>query len=82
MVGRQSFNVGLVFTKIGHDLSPIRPLKVDDIITRPPAFFGEAMFGLSPYSDLVGGVTVMNEPGEDLLEVVKRAAGYLRAKIP
>ncbi len=43
--------------------------------------FGRAVYGLSQWGDAVGGVTINNEREQDLLEVVKRAAGYLRTKI-
>ena len=67
--------------KTGNDRSVIRPLKSEEVITRPPVFYGVAVYDLSLFDDAVGGVTIENEPEQDLLEVVKRAAGYLRTKI-
>jgi hypothetical protein len=57
----------------------IQPLKAEDVIERPPAIWDEAVWGLSRWDDAIGGVTIKNEHERDLLEIVKRAAEFVRA---
>jgi hypothetical protein len=57
-----------------------RPLTVEDVIGRPPAFWGHAVWDLSRWDDQTGGVEIASEGGDDLLHVVKRAADFLRTK--
>jgi hypothetical protein len=47
--------------KTGHVQSIIKPLKAGDVIERPPAKWGEGVWGLSRWNDAIGGVTVKNE---------------------
>jgi len=66
----------------GHDKSAhLQPLKAGDVIERPPAKWGKAVWDLSRWDDAIGGVTIKNEHGRDLLEIVKRAAEFVRASI-
>ena len=66
----------------GHPQSAHRqPLKVEDVIERPPAIWDKAVWDLSRWGDAVGGVTIKNDHERDLLEIVKRAAEFLRASI-
>jgi hypothetical protein len=66
----------------GHPQSAhIQPLKAGDVIERPPAKWGIAVWGLSRWGDADGGVTIKNEHDRDLLEIVKGAAEFVRASI-
>jgi len=56
------------------------PLKSADVIARPPAIPGALVPGLSRVGDAIGGVTVDAQIDVDLLEVVKRATKFLRAR--
>ena len=57
--------------KSGHERSDInRPLHAWEIFSRPPAFAGVMVAGLSYVGDLTGGVEIWNENGTDLLGVV------------
>ena len=56
-------------------------LKAHEVISRPPAFFGVAVFDLSRFDDTIGGVTLGRDRDIDLLEVVKRAAAFLRQQL-
>jgi hypothetical protein len=58
-----------------------QPLKVEDVIERPPAIWDNAVWDLSRWGDAVGGVTIKNDHERDLLEIVKLAAEFLRASI-
>jgi hypothetical protein len=51
---------------------------VKDVISRPPAYFGAAVWGLSRWDDRIGGVTLDSDRSVDLLDVVKRAVAFLR----
>jgi hypothetical protein len=63
----------------GNAASPQKqPLRSADVVVRPPAFFGTLVLDLSRLDDAMGGVTLNNQPNIDLLEVVKRAAEFLR----
>jgi hypothetical protein len=53
-------------------------LNVKDVISRPPAYWGVAAWGLSRWNDPVGGVTLDDDHSVDLLAVVKRAVEFLR----
>jgi hypothetical protein len=66
----------------GHPQSAhFQPLKAGDVIERPPAKWGIALWGLSRWGDAIGGVTIKNEHKRDLLEIVKGAAEFVRARI-
>ena len=58
-----------------------QPLKAGDVIERPPAIWGKAVWALSRWGDATGGVTIKNEHERDLLEIVKGAAEFVRARI-
>lgn len=58
-----------------------QPLKAGDVIQRPRAFWGEGVWGLSRWGDASGGVTIKNEHDRDLLEIVKGAAEFVRARM-
>jgi hypothetical protein len=51
-----------------------------EVISRPPFIWGEAVWDLSRWDDAIGGVTLVGARNIDLLDVVKRAAAYLRSK--
>ena len=57
------------------------PLKVENVLKRPPAVCGEMVAGLSRCGDASGGVTLSGNLDLDLLPVVKSAAEFLRGKI-
>jgi hypothetical protein len=57
------------------------PLKADDVIPRPPAFWGQMVWGLSRWNDANGGVTLDRDRELDLLATTKRAAAFMREKI-
>jgi hypothetical protein len=66
----------------GHDKSHDHtPLQENEVLSRPPARCGKLMAGLSQCGDEIGGVTLLENPDDDLLDVVKNAAEYLRGKI-
>jgi hypothetical protein len=58
-----------------------QPIASDDVIPRPPAFFGVAVWGLSRCGDTVGGVTLNRERGVDLLSTVKKAVEFIRSHL-
>jgi hypothetical protein len=68
--------------KTGHPgAADNQPLKVDDVIERPPAHWGTAVWDLSRWDDANGGVTLDDSRQQDLLSIVKRAAAFIRAQI-
>jgi hypothetical protein len=56
-------------------------LAVNDVISRPPAFWGVAVWDLSRWDDPAGGVTVDKNRTIDLLNTVRHAADFLRSKV-
>jgi hypothetical protein len=73
----------LKHVRTGHQNSPtIKPLTAGEVIERPPAVWGLMVWDLSRWDDPVGGVTIKDEAELDLLETVKRAAEFLRGKLP
>jgi hypothetical protein len=68
--------------KSGNPRSPQnRPLSVTSVFSRPAARAGVAQAGLSRVGDGEGGVEIWNEDGSDLLNVVTKAAEFLRSKM-
>ena len=67
-------------TKTGHENAPVKkPLRVEDVISRPAMRFGVGQFGVSQFGDGVGGVQIWKERGRpDLLFVVREAVAFLR----
>jgi hypothetical protein len=66
----------------GHPQSPTQPpLAADQLIDRPPAFWGQMIWDLSRWDDTTGGATIAGEHQRDLLAAVKKAAEFLRTKI-
>jgi hypothetical protein len=55
-------------------------LKADEVISRPPAAWDKAEWNASHWDDPAGGVTIGSDRSVDLLEVVKAARDFLRAK--
>jgi hypothetical protein len=51
-----------------------------DVISRPPAVWGSAVWDLSSWDDPTGGVTLTNDRSVDLLGTLKRTADFLRKK--
>jgi hypothetical protein len=64
---------------VGKRTSP--RLRADQVIARPPAFWGHAVWNLSRWGDKVGGVTLDNDHTVDILEVLNRAVEFLRLQI-
>jgi hypothetical protein len=56
-------------------------LKAVEIISRPPAFWGQAVWDLSSWDDADGGVTLDRERDVDLLKTLLRTTQFLRSKI-
>jgi hypothetical protein len=54
-------------------------LRAHEVISRPPFIWGVGVWGKSRWGG--GGVTLDREPDVDLLEVVKRAAAFLRHQL-
>jgi hypothetical protein len=66
----------------GHRMSrDNKPLGVSAVFSRPPAAIGIMKIGISRIGDATGGVEIENERGQDLLDVAKRAAEFLRTKL-
>ncbi len=66
----------------GHPNDPSnRPLKAEEVISRPPAIFGQAILDLSRWDDATGGVTLDRDRELDLLATMKGAAAFLREQI-
>ena len=57
-----------------------QPLASGDVIARPPGTWGEAVWGLSNWGDLVGGVSLDQHRTVDLLATVRAAARFIRAQ--
>ena len=55
-------------------------LRASEVIARPPAFFGQAIWDLSHWGDTRGGVTLDRDRQVDLLDALKRAVDFLREK--
>jgi hypothetical protein len=55
-------------------------LRASEVIARSPAFFGLAVWDLSQWGDTQGGVTLDRNRQVDLLDTLKRAVDFLRAK--
>lgn len=53
-------------------------LTARQVISRPPAFCGVMVVGLSMLGDVRGGVTIAHDHSVDLLGVLKRAVLFLR----
>lgn len=53
-------------------------LTAAEVISRPPAFFGVAVYDLSRFDDPNGGVTLDKDRNLDLLEILRTAARFLR----
>jgi hypothetical protein len=51
-----------------------------EVISRPPAVWGSAVWDLSRWDDPIGGVTLNNDRGVDLLGALKRTVDFLRKK--
>jgi hypothetical protein len=67
--------------KTGHPNDPAnQPLTSRQVSPRPPAQWGVAVWGLSRWDDPVGGVTLDEQPGVDLLVIAKAAARFIQAQ--
>jgi len=51
-----------------------------EVISRPPALWGSAVWDLSIWDDQTGGVTLNNDRSVDLLGALKRTVDFLRKK--
>lgn len=56
-------------------------LLAKSMIARPPAVWGEMVWGLSRWNDSTGGVTLNDNRDVDVLDTVKRAVVFLREKV-
>src|ERR1051325_9154396 len=56
-------------------------LTATEVISRPPAFYGTAVFDLSRWDDQTGGVTLNSDRDIDLLEAIRGATNFLRNQI-
>lgn len=56
-------------------------LKASEVISRPPAYWGKAVWDLTRWDDGVGGVTLDGEREVDLLDAVKNAVSFLWAQV-
>ena len=62
--------------------NPAKPdLVSKDVITRPPAYWGSAVWDLSRWDDPHGGVTIDKDRNIDLYDMVVQAAAFLRGKL-
>lgn len=62
--------------------NPAKPdLVAKDVITRPPAYFGTAVWDLSRWDDAHGGVTINRDTSIDLYDTVVEAAAFMRGKL-
>jgi hypothetical protein len=59
-----------------------RSLKAGQVFERPAGRTGEMRTGVSRLGDTTGGVSVAGEDVPDLLDDVKKAAAFLRSKLP
>jgi hypothetical protein len=53
-------------------------LTASEVISRPPGVWGEMVLDLSRWDDPIGDVTLDGDREVDLLDVVKRAAAFVR----
>jgi hypothetical protein len=53
-------------------------LRASDVISRPPAIWGQMVWDLSRWDDAIGGVTLSEEREVDLLDAVKNAVKFLQ----
>ena len=73
----------LKHSRTGHpDSKLIPPLDADEVISRPPGFWGTAVWGLSRWGDTVGGVTIQDEVQLDVMQVVTAAIAFLETRLP
>jgi len=56
-------------------------LRQSEVISRPPAYWGVAVWDVSSWDDAVGGVTLDSDRSIDLLETVRNAVNFLRSKV-
>ena len=65
--------------QIAHAFKHVRSsLKQSQVIVRPPAYWGTAVWGLSHWGDETGGITVEDQIEIDLLDVARRTVALLR----
>jgi hypothetical protein len=57
-----------------------QPLASREVIARPPASWGEGVWGLSRWGDPVGSTTLDQQHGVDLLVTIQAAARFMRAQ--
>lgn len=62
--------------------NPANPhLVAQDVITRPPAVWGSAVWDLSRWDDPHGGVTIKGDKSIDLYDTIVEAAAFMRRKL-
>jgi hypothetical protein len=65
--------------QIAHAFKHVRSsLNQSQVIVRPPADWGQAVWGLSRWNDPTGGVTLSDDVEIDLLDAAKKAVALLR----
>jgi hypothetical protein len=56
-------------------------MKQSEVISRPPGYWGVAVWDLSRWDDPVGGVTLDSDRTMDLLDIVQGAVRFLWAEV-
>jgi len=65
--------------QIAHAFKHVRSsLKQSQVIVRPPAYWGTAVWGLPHWGDETGGITVADNVHVDLLDAARTAVALLR----
>lgn len=67
--------------RVGHPNGELKPLAIEDVISRPPAIFGQMRFDLSRFGDKYGGVTLDNSRNVDLLAELGMVQHYFQQRI-
>ncbi len=66
----------------GHKQSKIiKPLRTEDVIQRPPAYWDVGVWDLSRWDDVTGGVTDRSDVRIDVRAEVRSALAYLRGQL-
>ena len=65
-------------TKAGKSDDP--RLRASEVVTRPPASWGVAVWDISRWDDAAGGVTLLTDTNVDLVHVLRRAYAFLSAE--
>jgi hypothetical protein len=74
-------DVGHAFKRVIQGKRGDPGMKASEIISRPPAKWGEAQWDVSAWGDSTGGVTLDTDRNANLLATVRRAVEFLWAQI-